>query len=142
GEYLQAEFLEFWSAVIDDRHVHRPQDALGDRGRTGDLQEMAPGAPGLVRHLIAPCVNGSLRQRLTASTARCVNGSLLQWLASSMARCVNGSLAVISCATDPCAARAEPANSRVQSRANFAASSNPGNGERLAFAAPASASRP
>ena len=41
-EAALGELGEFRTAMVDDRRVHRPQDAVGDRRRSGDLQEMAP----------------------------------------------------------------------------------------------------
>ena len=40
-EHRPAELGEFGAAVVDDRHVHGAQDALGDRARARNLQEMA-----------------------------------------------------------------------------------------------------
>ena len=39
----QAQHAELRAAVVDGRIAHRAQDAVGHRGRTGDLQEVAAG---------------------------------------------------------------------------------------------------
>ena len=45
-EHPQAERAELRAAVVDRRQAHRPQDAVGHRGRPGDLQEVAAGRDG------------------------------------------------------------------------------------------------
>ena len=50
-EHALAELGEFRAALVDERHVDRPQDAIGHGRRPGDLQEMAPGKTrGILRH--------------------------------------------------------------------------------------------
>ena len=43
GQHLQPERGELRTAVVDGRQAHRPQDPVGHRRRSGDLQEMAAG---------------------------------------------------------------------------------------------------
>ena len=43
GQDLPAEGAELGPAVVDRRQAHRPQDAVGDRARAGDLEEVAAG---------------------------------------------------------------------------------------------------
>ena len=43
GQDLPAERAELGPAVVDRRQAHRPQDAIGDRARAGDLEEVAAG---------------------------------------------------------------------------------------------------
>jgi hypothetical protein len=43
-EHAVAELLEFRPAMVENRHVHGAQDAVGHRRRAGDLQKMASGA--------------------------------------------------------------------------------------------------
>jgi hypothetical protein len=49
-EHLQPERLELRPAMVDDRHVHGPQDPVRHRRRPGDLQVMAAGAAWGVGH--------------------------------------------------------------------------------------------
>ena len=57
GEHALAELLEFGAAVIDRRPVHRPQDAIGHRRRTRDLQEMPASDPGRIAgHMVLNCL--------------------------------------------------------------------------------------
>ena len=50
-EAALGELGEFRSAVIDDRRIHRPQHAVGERGRARDLQEVAAdGTRGVLGH--------------------------------------------------------------------------------------------
>ena len=50
-EAALGELGEFRTAVVDDRRVHRAQDAVGQRRRARNLQEMAAdGARGILRH--------------------------------------------------------------------------------------------
>jgi len=50
-EAALGELGEFRAAMVDDRRIHRPQDAVGQRGRPWDLQEVTPGgARSILRH--------------------------------------------------------------------------------------------
>ena len=50
-EHALGELGEFRAALVDERHVDRAQDAVGNGRRPGNLQEMAPGkARGILRH--------------------------------------------------------------------------------------------
>ena len=50
-EAALGELGEFRAAMVDDRRVHRPQHAVGQRRRAWDLQEMTPGgARSILRH--------------------------------------------------------------------------------------------
>ena len=51
GENTLAELLERRSAVVDDGHRHRLEDAVGDRRRARDLEEMTPCDAGLIGRL-------------------------------------------------------------------------------------------
>ena len=51
SRHALGELGEFRAAVVDDRRVHRPQHAVGQRRRAGNLQEMAPDdARGILGH--------------------------------------------------------------------------------------------
>ena len=65
-EHTAAERAEFGSAMVDDRPRHRPQNAVGNRGGTRYLQEVAPGdTGGIGRHLVLqPLRKHAVRRRL------------------------------------------------------------------------------
>src|SRR5207248_10013412 len=66
------EPLEFRAAMVDDCPIHRAQDAIGDRRRSGNLQKMPAGNAGRVlSHEVFPGVTcwKSLRIRRQEAAA-------------------------------------------------------------------------
>ena len=53
------ELLELRPAMVDHRHGHGPQDAVGHRRRPRNLQEMPAGAAWLVRHQVVSVGEGA-----------------------------------------------------------------------------------
>src|SRR5207253_8151506 len=91
-EHLQAEACELGAAMIDGRQAHRPQDPVGHRARTRDLQEVA--AAGMLverdhgkrRRDRQSCIQASLvkaRFFYDALSARRSRLACKPWLASS-----------------------------------------------------------
>ena len=73
-EAALGELGEFRAAMIDDRRVHRPQHAVGQRRRPRNLQEMTPGgARSILRHFRHSFGRIRLpRRRMSESAARLV----------------------------------------------------------------------
>ena len=59
GQHALAELLELRPAMVDHRHGHRLQDAVGHRRRPRNLQEVPAGAARLVRHQVVSVARGA-----------------------------------------------------------------------------------
>jgi hypothetical protein len=96
AQHLQAELLELRAAMVDGRLVDRAQHAVGDVGRTGNLQEMATGGVAVqLEHGISgvhsgtAAASGSSCRKCAACCRRASGFSILYAIFTCPARTVN-----------------------------------------------------